>query len=62
MPGLEDALGRGDFAPLTAWLRRHVHRRGSLTGTEALIADATGTPLDAAIYQAHLRRRYLGAP
>jgi carboxypeptidase Taq len=54
-------MSRGDFAPLVGWLGEHVHRRASLRDTAGLITDATGGPLDAAIYQAHLRRRYLGS-
>ena len=54
------SIGRGDFAPLLAWLRTHVHGRASLRDTPALVADATGSVLDARIYQRHLRTRYLG--
>ncbi len=61
VPGLEDGLSRGDFAPLVGWLAEAIHRRGSLMSTAELVRDATGTPLDATIYQSHLRRRYLGA-
>ncbi len=60
VPGVEQALSRGDFAPLVGWLNETIHRRGSSASTAKLVADATGTPLDASIYQAHLRRRYLG--
>ena len=60
VPDLENGLSRGDFAPLVGWLAENVHRQGSLKPTAELVADATGTALDAAIYQAHLRRRYLG--
>ena len=56
---LERALATGNFAPLVGWLRRHVHCRGSQTDTPTVIEDATGRPLDAAIYQGYLRRRYL---
>ena len=59
-PGLEPSLARGDFAPLLGWLRRHVHGRGSQADTQAVIEDATGRPLDARVYQAYLRHRYLG--
>ena len=59
-PDLEEALAGGDFTPLLGWLRRHVHGRGSQADTQTVIADATGRPLDAAIYQGYLRRRYLG--
>ena len=58
-PELEAGLASGDFSVLVRWLRRHVHEQGSRTETAALIAQATGQTLDAAIYQAYLRRRYL---
>jgi carboxypeptidase Taq len=58
-PSLPAGLERGDFAPLREWLRANVHSRGSLVSTEELLAAATGRPLDAGIYRAHLERRYL---
>lgn len=60
-PGLLDAIGRGDFAPLRDWLRAKVHGRGSLLSTDALLTQATGRPLDAGIYIRHLESRYLDA-
>lgn len=53
-------LARGDFAPLLAWLRANVHGKGSLLGTDDLLTEATGRPLDAGVFKEHLRRRYLG--
>ncbi len=58
-PALPDCLSRGDFAPLLAWLRPRVHERGSSATTAEIVRDATGQELTAAIYQRHLRRRYL---
>lgn len=60
-PDLLPALGRGDFAPLLAWLRANVHGRGSLLGPSELIVEATGSPLGTDVFEAHLRERYLGA-
>ena len=59
-PGIPAALGQGDFAPLRAWLRANVHSQGSRLTTRDLITAATGRPLDPAVFEAHLRRRYLG--
>ena len=59
VPGLDAALGEGDMAPLSGWLRREVHGRGSLLGFNDLLAAATGKPLDPADFQAHLAARYL---
>ena len=59
-PGLDAALADGDFAPLTRWLRAHVHAHGSRYGFAELMVAATGRPLDIGDFQAHLTRRYLG--
>ena len=59
VPAIPDGIARGEFAPLFAWLREQVHGRGSFLSTDDLVADATGRPLDAAVYQRHLERRYL---
>ena len=32
-------IGRGDFKPLLAWLRTHVHSKGSSLGTNALLQE-----------------------
>lgn len=53
-------VGRGDFAPLLSWLRTNVHQWGSLLSTDELLTRATGKPLDAAVFRAHLEERYLG--
>ncbi|MCR0983506.1 carboxypeptidase M32 [Roseomonas populi] len=59
LPGLDDALGRGDFAPLLGWLRTSVHGKGSLLGFQDLMTAATGRPLDPSAFMEHLRARYL---
>ena len=59
LPTLDTSIEKGDFAPLTGWLRQHIHQHGShFTGAE-LIEKATGQALNSEIYQAHLRHRYL---
>lgn len=60
VPGLDDALGQGDMAPLLGWLRLNVHGKGSLLGFQDLLRAATGKPLDPADFIEHLTRRYLG--
>ena len=59
-PAIEPGIGRGDFAPLLAWLRANVHGKGSLVSSRALLEEATGKGLDASIFKAHLHRRYMG--
>jgi carboxypeptidase Taq len=58
-PDILPGIARGDFSPLLGWLRTHVHSQGSLLETDALLTQATGRPLDAGVFKAHLRRRYL---
>lgn len=59
VPSLLASIAKGDFAPLLAWLRAHVHSKGSLLSTAELVREATGRPLDASIYKRHLEARYL---
>lgn len=59
-PAIAAGIPAGDFAPLLGWLGRHVHGRASVTDSDSLIAAATGAPLSADAYLAHLRDRYGG--
>ncbi len=59
--GLADSIRVGDFKPLMAWLRKHVHGRGRSVDARTMLTDATGSPLDASVFKAHLERRYLGS-
>jgi len=54
------SIAVGDFRPLLAWLRANVHAKASSLSTRELITQATGRPLDATSFKAHLKRRYLG--
>lgn len=57
--GIEPGIARGDFKPLLSWLGANVHGLGSKLEVGELVRHATGRPLDAAAYKAHLERRYL---
>ena len=59
VPGLDDGLAVGDFAPLLGWLRARVHSQGSRFGFNDLLRHATGKPLDPADFRTHLTSRYL---
>ncbi len=59
LPELERQIERGQFAPLLGWLRENVHAKASSLSTDALLIEATGQPLNPALFKAHLRRRYL---
>ncbi|MFZ1429616.1 MAG: carboxypeptidase M32 [Geminicoccaceae bacterium] len=60
LPGLLDAIGRGDFAPLLTWLREKVHGQGAMPRFADLVEQASGGPLAVEPFVAHLRGRYLG--
>ncbi len=59
LPTIREDLSRGDFAPLVGWLRRNVHGKASAVSAKDILVQATGRPLDAAVFKAHLERRYL---
>jgi carboxypeptidase Taq len=59
VPGLDEALGRGDLRPLIGWLRAKVHGVGNMLGFNDLLRAATGKPLDPGDFEAHLTARYL---
>lgn len=58
-PAILPGLAKGDFRPLVSWLRENVHRHGSRLAAADLIHEATGRPLDAVAFLAHIERRYL---
>jgi carboxypeptidase Taq len=59
LPDLDAGIAAGDFGPLNDWLRARIWGRGSFLETPALLVEATGAPLGADAFLAHLRRRYL---
>jgi carboxypeptidase Taq len=42
-----------------SWLHQNIHNKGSLFSTNEILTQATGKPLDANVYKAHLENRYL---
>lgn len=58
-PDIPPLLAKGDFGALRAWLNENVHAKGSLLETDELLEQATGRPLEARAYGAHLERRYV---
>ena len=59
LPGLDEQLAKGEFAPLREWLRKNVHERGSFCASaDELMLEVTGKPLDAAIYVDYLTKKF----
>lgn len=59
VPDAETLISKGDFAPILAWQRKHIHSKGSLYTSNDLVEHVTGKPLDATIFLEHLKKRYL---
>lgn len=59
IPGLEDSIAKGEFAPLRLWLNEKIHRVGSFypSGDELMVA-VTGKPLDPQVYLNYLKKKY----
>ncbi|HEU5477287.1 MAG TPA: carboxypeptidase M32 [Gaiellaceae bacterium] len=58
LPGLDEQVGRGDFAPLRDWLGEHVHALGRRYSPQETLRRATGSSLAAQPYLDYLRRTY----
>jgi carboxypeptidase Taq len=56
---IDPGIAKGDFKPLMTWLRANVHGLGSLVSAPELVTRATGKPLDASVFENHLKARYL---
>ena len=59
LPGISSAIAAGDFTSLRNWLIEHVHGKGSLLDTQALLREATGGELGIDAFKHHLHNRYL---
>jgi len=55
LPDHDEQMRRGEFGPLLAWMREHVHARGSILEPAALIEEATGSPPSPDAFVAYLR-------
>lgn len=58
-PAIVVGIRQGDFAALRAWLGTNIHAKASSLSTVELLTQATGKELDAEVFKAHLRARYL---
>ncbi len=58
LPGMEEELVRGEFAPALSWLRDKVHRLGRLVPAAELCRQVTGESLDPACLVEYLEGKY----
>ncbi len=61
IPGLMEGLGRGETAPLRAWLGREVHARGSTLSSDALAVAVTGSQLSPEPFLDYVEAKFRGA-
>lgn len=60
IPDLHSRVKHGDFKPITKWLNRHIHSKGSIQSWDALLKDVTGNAPSPDFLISHLEHRYLG--
>ena len=60
VPDWEAQTEKGEFEAITGWLKQHVHEPASRYSRQELLKRATGEELNADIYLAHLKQRYVG--
>lgn len=60
VPDIMEHVGRGDFAPLLAWLRSNVHTVGRRKTSSEIVRDATGREPSAAAFINYLENKFAG--
>ncbi len=60
IPNLHSRIRHGDFKPITKWLNRHIHSKGSILSWDALLKDVTGHDPSPDFLISHIENRYLG--
>jgi carboxypeptidase Taq len=60
LPTLDDDLERGEFGPLTDWLREHVHRHGCKFTPVETLQRVVGTTFDPTPLAAYIRQKLEG--
>jgi carboxypeptidase Taq len=58
IPGLFEQVASGQFGPLLAWLREHVHRHGRRKLAAEIVRDATGREPDSEAFLRYLEAKY----
>ncbi len=58
-PTVKQQMAKGDFSTTNQWRKDNIWSQGSRVSTPELITRATGEPLNADYFKAHLKKRYL---
>ena len=56
--GVNDDIAKGDFSLVNQWRKDNIWSVASTRSTPEIMAAATGEPLNAAHFIAHLKARY----
>ena len=59
VPDAAAHVARGDFSAINAWRKENIWSKASMVSTPEIMRQATGEPLNAKYFEAHLKRRYL---
>ncbi len=59
VPGASAQIAKGDFSAINAWRKENIWSKASMLSTPEIMRQATGEPLNAKYFEAHLRKRYL---
>jgi carboxypeptidase Taq len=57
-PDVNADIARGDFSRTTEWRRKNIWAKASMASTPDILAQATGEPLNADYFIAHVTQRY----
>ena len=61
IPDAAAHVARGDFAAINAWRKQNIWSKASMLSTPEIMREATGEPLNAKYFEAHLKQRYLSS-
>lgn len=59
VPDAAAQIARGDFSAINAWRKANIWSKASMLSTPEIMRQATGEPLNAKYFEAHLKNRYL---
>jgi carboxypeptidase Taq len=61
IPDLSELIAKGEFLPVSSWLRKNIYSKGRLMDMDTLITKATGAPISPHFLFTHLEQRYLNS-
>jgi carboxypeptidase Taq len=59
VPDASAQIAEGDFSAINAWRKENIWSKAAMLSTPEIMRQATGEPLNAKYFEAHLRKRYL---